>query len=90
MGRKIGGKAEYILAINGDLYLLSGKMCYHPGSLLTKKTLPYCYMDSHYKPETVVSLSEVYNGDLYTCKTVSFLVNGGPDLVKSQRSKIWI
>ena len=42
-----------------------------PGPLFTKKTPSYQYRDSHYKPETVVRLSEVYNGDPYTRKTAS-------------------
>ena len=42
-----------------------------PGPLFTKKTPSYQYRDSHYKPETVVRPSEVYNGDPYTHKTAS-------------------
>ena len=42
------------------------------GPLSTKKTPSCWYRDSHYKPETVVRPSEVYNGDSYTRKTASF------------------
>ena len=41
------------------------------GPLFTKKTPSYQYGDSHYKPETVVRPSKVYNGDPYTRKTAS-------------------
>ena len=42
-----------------------------PRPLYTKK-MPSCqYRDSHYKPETVIRPSQVYNGDSYTCKTAS-------------------
>ena len=55
------------------------------GPLFTRKTPFYWYRDSQYKPETVVRPSEVYTGDSYTRKTVSFLVqiNKGPELTKS-------
>ena len=36
------------------------------------KTQSHWYSDSHYKPETVVRPSQVYNGDSYTPKTASF------------------
>ena len=42
-----------------------------PGPLFAKKTPSYQYRDSHYKPETVVRPSQVYNGDSYTRKTAS-------------------
>ena len=43
-----------------------------PGLLFTKKTSSYWYRDSHYKPETVVRPSKVYNGDYHTHQTASF------------------
>ena len=43
----------------------------YPRPQLVKKTPSYWYRESHYKPETVVRPSQVYNEDSYTCKTVS-------------------
>ena len=34
--------------------------------LFTNKTQSYWYKDSHYKPETVIRPSQIYNGDSYT------------------------
>ena len=42
-----------------------------PGPLFTKKTPFYQYRDSHYKPETVVRPSSVYNKNPYTRKAAS-------------------
>ena len=41
------------------------------GPLFTEKMPSYQYRDSHYKPETVVRPSQVYNGDPYTRKMAS-------------------
>ena len=41
------------------------------GPLLTKKTSPYGYRNSHYKPKTVWRPSQVYNGNAYTNNTMS-------------------
>ena len=42
------------------------------GLLFTKNMQSYWYRDSHYKPETVVRPSQVYNGDSHTHKTTCF------------------
>ena len=41
------------------------------GHLLTKKTSPYGYRNSHYKPKTVWRPSQVYNENAYTNNTMS-------------------
>ena len=41
------------------------------GPLFIKKTPSYGYRNPHYKPKTVVRLSQVYNGNPYTDKTAS-------------------
>ena len=43
-----------------------------PGPLSTENTPPYCYRDSRYKPEAVVTPSYVYNVDSYTLNAASF------------------
>ena len=40
--------------------------CIESGPLFTKKTPSYCYLVSHYKPETVVRPSQVYHVNSYT------------------------
>ena len=43
-----------------------------PWALFTKRMSSYGYMNPHYKPRTVWRPYEVYKGDPYTNKTVSF------------------
>ena len=44
----------------------------YPGPLFSKKTLSYRYRGIHYKSETVVRPSQIYDGVSYTCKAASF------------------
>ena len=46
-----------------------------------KKVLFYWYRNPHNKPKTVWQLSQVYNGNPYTNKTVSFMWIG-PEFMK--------
>ena len=46
-------------------------ICSNTWFLFTKKMPSYRYMDPHYKPKRVWRPSQVYNGNLYTNKTVS-------------------
>ena len=48
-----------------------------PGPLFTKNTSSLWFRDPHYKPETVIRPSQVYNGISYTCNC-AFSVNSGP------------
>ena len=41
------------------------------GNFAPAETTSEAYRDSHYKPETVVRPSQVYNGESYTRKTAS-------------------
>ena len=53
-------------------WILLYDILHNTGPLFTKKIPSYWYRNSHYKPETVVGSSWVYNVDSFTHKTVSF------------------